>query len=87
MCAAIPGSASSCKAPQSLFAELRHVVAKVAARLAKRRDTLPAQIQRQTIKVWHVSDQKAVYKFLISVVFFLTYTVCMVGKESLRSGR
>ena len=41
----------------------------------KRHNILPAQIQRQTIKVWQVSYQKVAQKFFISVAFFLTYTV------------
>ena len=56
---AIPESARSCKVPQSLdsgtssenavhFAELRHVGKNRSTFGKKRRDTLPAQIQRQT---------------------------------------
>ena len=41
----------------------------------KSRNMLPAQIQRQTIKVWHVSYQKVAHKCLISVVFFLMHTI------------
>ena len=51
-------------------------LAKITARLAKSTaNTLPAQIQRQTIKVRRVSYQNAVQSILISVAFFLTYTV------------
>ena len=61
---------------------MRHFSHENAARFAesrriwqKRRNTLPAQIQRQTIKLWRVSYQKAQHKFLIGVAFFLTHTV------------
>ena len=37
----------------------------------KCRNTLPTQIQRQTIKVWHVSYQKAVHQFLLVLRSFL----------------
>ena len=57
------------------FAELRHVGKNRGAFGKKHCNTLPAQIQKQTIKVCHVSYQKATHKCLISVVFFLTYTV------------
>ena len=51
--------------------KMRHVGKNRGAFGKKRRDTLPSQIQRQTIKVWHVSYQKARHKFLISAVLFL----------------
>ena len=57
------------------FAELRHIGQNRGTFGKKCRNTLPAQIQKQTIKVWHVSYQKVAHKFFISVVFFLTYTI------------
>ena len=54
-------------------------LAKIAARLAKSAaipySALAAQIQRQTIKVWHISYQNAVHQFDKLVSFFLTHTV------------
>ena len=44
------------------FTELRRVGKNRGSFGIKRRDTLPAQIQRQTIKVWHVSYQKVVHQ-------------------------
>ena len=56
------------------FTELRRVGKNHGSFGKKCRNTLPAQIQRQTIKVRRISYQKAARKFLISVAFFLTYT-------------
>ena len=61
------------------FAELRHVGKNRSAFDKKRHNTLPTQIQRETIKVQHISYQKEVHKFVISVVFFFTYTVYSVS--------
>ena len=78
---AIPESAPSCKAPRFsrenmvCFAELWRVGTNRGVFGKKRRNTLPTQIQRQKIKVRRVSYQKVAHKFLISVAFFLTYTV------------
>ena len=79
---ALPESAPSCKVPNRFsrenaarFAESRRVGKNRGAFDKKRRNTLPAQIQRLTIKVQHVSYQKMEHTFLISVVFFLTYTM------------
>ena len=85
MYAAILESALSCKAPQSLdcgaFHRIGHV-GKNRGKFGKKcSDTLPAQIQRQTIKVRCISCQKVVHKFLISVVFFLTHSVYSVAQE------
>ena len=41
----------------------------------KRRNTLLAQIRRQTIKVRHISYQNAAQSILVSVEFFFAYTV------------
>ena len=60
----------------SRFAELLRVGKNRGAFGKKRRNTLHAQIRSQTIKVWHISYQKAPHKFLICVVaFFLTHTI------------
>ena len=77
-------SAPSCKAPQSRrfsrenaahFAESRRVGKNRGTFGKKRRSTLPAQIQRKTIKVRRISYQNAAQSILIRVAFFLTYTV------------
>ena len=51
--------------------KMRHVGKNRGAFGKKRHNTLPAQIQRQTIKVWHVSYQKVGHKCLISAALFL----------------
>ena len=76
---AIPESALSCKATQSLdcgtFPMKTLCISPIRGMFGKKhRNTLPAQIQRQTIKVWHVSYQNAAQSILISVALFLTYT-------------
>ena len=71
----------SCKTPQSLDCgafpvKMRHVGKNRGVwQKVPCRNTLPAQIQRQTIKVRRISYQKVAHKFVISVAFFLTYTV------------
>ena len=42
----------------------------------KCQNSIPAQIQRQTIKVWHIFLSKSVAQILQIVAFFLTRTVC-----------
>ena len=59
------------------FAELRCIEKNRGAFGKKCRGTLPAQIQRQSIKMWRISYQKAPHKIFISVAFFLTYSVCL----------
>ena len=57
------------------FAEL-WCVSKIRSTFGKKRcNILPAQIQRQPVKVRCISYQKTAHKFFISVTFFLTYTV------------
>ena len=86
---AFPESAPSCKVPQSFlrrelwrfsrenvarFAELRHVSKNRGTLGKKCRNAFSAQIQRQTIKVQYISIKNGA-PILISVAFFLAYTV------------
>ena len=53
-------------------------LAKIAVSLAKcTAIRIPAQIQRQTIKVRHVFLSKSGAQILQIVAFFLTYTICI----------
>ena len=80
---AIPESVLSCKVPQSkdcdAFPMKMWHGPRIAARLAKS-DAIPysviaAQIQRQTIKVRHLSYQNTAHKLYKLVKFFLTHTI------------
>ena len=78
---AIPESAPSCKAPQSFSRENAARWQKLWRVWQKRRNTLPAQNQRQAIKVWHVSYQKEEHKFILVLRSFdvrILYTVGVV---------
>ena len=71
----IPEGAPSCKDCGAF--PVKTVFRRIAARRKKCRNTLPAQILRQTIKVRAQS-------ILISVAFFLTYVYCTCQVYSIR---
>ena len=72
---AIPEGVPSCKAPWRFSCENTYISPNRGAFGKKLCNTPPAQIQRQTIKVWHVSYQNVSQSILICVALFLTYTL------------